>query len=127
MRGHMRPIGDERGSALVVALMAMLLLSALGMALVMTTMTESKIAGNYSNAEEGLYAADAGLEVSLQDLLTVPDWNSILAGTTTSAFIDGVALNQPRILSDGSQLNLIEAQNMANCAKITTCSASDMN
>ena len=53
---------NERGAALVVSLMAMLLLSALGLALVMTTMTETKIAGNYTASQEAMYAADAAID-----------------------------------------------------------------
>jgi Tfp pilus assembly protein PilX len=43
-------LADERGVTLVVALLAMLLLTALGMALTLTTMTEGKIANNYASA-----------------------------------------------------------------------------
>jgi Tfp pilus assembly protein PilX len=117
---------DERGAALIVALMAMLLMTALGLALVLTTTTETMIAGNYSNGQEALYAADAGVEASMQDLLTVPDWNTILAGSTTSAFIDGSA-SGTRTLPDGSILDLMQATNMANCGKTSTCSVADMN
>ncbi len=117
---------SQRGAALVTALMAMLLLTALGLALVLTTTTETMIAGNYRNSQEALYAADAGLERSMQDLLTVPDWNTILAGGTTSAFIDGPASGS-RGLPDGIALDLTEATNVANCGKTSTCSASEMN
>jgi hypothetical protein len=128
-RGYLRrrqPLRDERGVALIVALMAMLLLTALGLALVLTTTTETMIAGNYSNSQEALYAADAGIERSLQDLLTVPDWNTILTGGTTSAFIDG-SPSGTRARPDGTSLDLAQATNMANCGKIATCSVSDMN
>src|SRR5439155_19669116 len=67
----------EDGIALIIAMMAMLLLSALGLALVLTTSTETMIAGNYSTSHEGLYAADAIPERTMDDLLTVPDWNRI--------------------------------------------------
>lgn len=117
---------SERGAALIVALMAMLLLTALGLALVLTTSTETMIAGNYKNSQEALYAADAGLERAMQDLLTVPDWNTLLNGTTTSAFIDGPA-SGARTLPDGTTLDLTEATNMARCGKVTTCSDIDMN
>jgi len=43
----LRPIKDERGIALLIALMSTLLLTALGLALVMTTMTETMITANY--------------------------------------------------------------------------------
>jgi hypothetical protein len=116
---------DESGIALIVALMSLLLMSALGAALILTTTTETKIASNYTAAEEGLYSADAGVERSMQDLLTVPDWNTILAGATTSAFIDGSS-GGSRTLPGGGSLNLTQVVNMANCGKLDSCSAADM-
>ena len=74
------PIGNERGVALIVALMSMLLLTALGVGLIMTTTTETMISSNFRDSGEAMYAADAGIERVMQDLLTVPDWNRILAG-----------------------------------------------
>ncbi len=117
---------DESGVALIVALMSLLLLTALGVALVMTTSTETMIANNYGTAQEGLYAADAAIERSMQDLLTVADWNSILSGATTSAFIDG-APSGSRSLPGGNTLNLTEVLNTANCDKLTACSPADMD
>ena len=45
-------LADEQGVALVIALLAMLLLTALGMALTMTTNTENKISANYRDGVE---------------------------------------------------------------------------
>ena len=116
---------DERGIALIVSLMAMMLMLALGTALVLTTMTETKIAGNYRSGSEALYAADAGVERVMQDLLTVPNWNDILNGTVTSAFIDGAPSGQ-RTLPDGTKIDLTEATNVVRCGKIA-CSAADLD
>ena len=116
---------DDRGAALVVALMAMLLLSALGLALVLTTTTETAISGNFRSGEEALYAADAAIERTMQDVLTVPDWNNMLNGSVKSAFIDGVPGN--RTMADGTVLDLAAATNMANCGKTTACSTADMD
>jgi Tfp pilus assembly protein PilX len=116
----------EDGIAVVIALMAMLLMTALGLALVMTTTSETKIAANYRDSQEALYAADAGLERSMEDILTVPDWNKLLDGSTQSAFIDGPP-SGARTLADGTQLDLTQVVNMANCEKVTTCSVADMN
>jgi hypothetical protein len=115
---------DERGIALVISLMAMLLLTALGTALVMTTMTETKIAGNYRSGYETLYAADGAIERVMQDILTVPNWDDILNGTVTSAFIDG-APSGSRTLPDGTTIDLTQATNMARCGKLS-CSAGDI-
>ena len=91
--------------AIIVALMAMLMMSALGAALVLTTSSETTIAANFRDAQEGLYAADAAVELAMDHLAATPDWNPILEGQAQSAFVDG----QPagvRTLADGSSLEL---------------------
>jgi hypothetical protein len=110
---------DDKGVALIVTLMTMLLLTALGLALTLTSMTETKISGNYSNGTEALYAADAAVERVMQDLLTVADWNTVLSGdiasSATSAFIDGV----PGLRETAAgNINLTEATHMVRCGKI---------
>ncbi|MBI4265788.1 MAG: pilus assembly PilX N-terminal domain-containing protein [Acidobacteria bacterium] len=110
--------------ALIIALMSTMLIMALGLALVLTTMTETRISANYREGSEALYAADAAIERVLQDLLTVPDWNTVLAdGGTTSAFIDGVP--GVRTLEDGTTIDLNEATNMVRCGAIA-CSDADI-
>lgn len=120
------PLSNERGVALIVALMSMLLLTALGVGLLMTTSTEAMLTTNYRDSGEALYAADAGVERVMQDLLTVPDWNRILAGQVQSAFVDGVP-SGTRTLPDGSSIDLGAATNMLNCNKASTCSENDLN
>ena len=95
--------------------MAMLFMMALGSALMLSTTTETRIASNFRNSSEALYAADAGLERSVDDLLTIPDWNAMLSGTATSAFIDGAPGD--RVLADGSTLNVNQVLAYANCQK----------
>src|SRR5215211_2318257 len=107
---------DERGIALLIALMSTLLLTALGLALVMTTMTETMISANYRDGGEAMYAADAGIERVMQDLLTVPDWNRIISGAVQSPFIDGPP-SGTRTLPGGGTLNLSAATNLLNCNK----------
>ena len=111
---------------MVVAMMAMLLMTALGVALVLTTSSETIIAGNYRNSGEAMYAADAVLERAIDDLLTVPDWNPLLSGSVQSAFIDG-APSGVRTLPDGSTIDLTQTRNMANCQKVTACSTAEMD
>jgi hypothetical protein len=110
---------------MIVALMAMTLMVALGTALILTTVTETKIVTNFKNNSESLYAADAGIERALDDLLTVPDWNNLLNGTAKSALVDG-APSGNRTLADGTTFNLDEVLNVANCQKTTACSAADL-
>jgi len=126
LRQPLDPLRDERGMALIIALMSMMLLTALGLGLVMTTMTETMITSNYRDSGEAVYAADAGVERVMQDLLTMPDWNRILAGAQQSSFVDGAPAGT-RTLVDGTELDLTAATNLLNCAKTTTCSAAEMN
>jgi hypothetical protein len=80
--------GDDRGSALIIALIATMLLTSLGVGLVLLTNTEGAIASNYRAGNETLYAADAAVERVVQDLLLVPRWNDVLTGTVKSGFLD---------------------------------------
>ena len=117
-------LADEQGVALIIALLAMMLLTALGMALSVTTTTERMISSNYRDGVETMYAADAAVERVMQDVLTVPDWNRILDGTATSSFVDGAP--GVRTLPDGSTMNLLQATAMVRCAK-TACNDADMD
>jgi hypothetical protein len=111
--------------SIVVALMATLLMSALGAALALTTSSELFVAANFVYAQEGLYAADAALERAMDDLTSVPEWNPLLDGSTRSAFIDGPP-GGIRTLADGSLLDLEKTVNMLNCRKATPCSLSNL-
>ena len=126
MSAAARHLRREDGVALIIAMMAMLLMTALGVALILTTSSETMIASNYRNTYEGFYAADAALERAMDDLRTVPDWNTLLSGAARSQFIDG-SPNGPRMLSGGTTLDLGQAINMANCQKVATCSNSNMD
>jgi len=88
----------------------MIMLSALGVTLVLTTTAETRIAANFRVAEQTLYAAEAGAERALTDLRGVTDWNALLAGTIMSSFIDGPASGVRR-LDDGSSVDLTRVEN----------------
>jgi hypothetical protein len=105
-------LGDEQGTALVVALMSVMLLTALGAAVVMVSNTETMIAGNHRNSTEALYAADAAVERVVQDLLMIPRWNDVLAGTVQSSFIDG-AMTATKTLPTGGTMTLCCGTNTA--------------
>ncbi len=115
--------GDERGSALVVALLSLLLLTALGLALMMTTTTETVIANNQRLGQEAANAADAAIERAMQDLLAIPDWNRALSGADQSSFTDGTP--GPRTLPDGTTIDLTEIASMATCGHIAACSSGE--
>jgi len=96
---------NEDGTALIIALMSMMLLTALGAAVVMVTNTETLIANNHRTSQEAVYAADAVIERVVQDLLMVPRWNDVLAGTVQSSFIDG-AMTAAKTLPGGGTIQL---------------------
>jgi hypothetical protein len=79
---------DDRGSALLMVLLATVMLTSLGVGLLMLSNTETAIASNYRTGNETFYAADAAVERVVQDVLLVPRWNDILTGLTKSAFVD---------------------------------------
>jgi hypothetical protein len=91
---------DDRGSALILVLIAAGLLAALGVGLVMLGSTDGMIATNFRTTGEALYAADAAAERAIQDLVLVANWSDSLSGTVPSTFVDGtltptLASNQP--------------------------------
>ena len=116
---------DERGSAIVVALLSLLLLTALGLALTLTTTSEIAISANQRMSQEAMNAADAAIERAMQDLLAMPDWNRALSGAEQSSFVSG-SPGGPRTLPDGSTIDLTEIANLASCGHITSCSSAEI-
>jgi hypothetical protein len=80
----------ERGFALVLAILSLMLLTFLGLTLATTTSTELQIATNYRWSQQALYNAEAGLEAARIVLSqpTVADvgaqWRSTLPAARTS-------------------------------------------
>lgn len=120
-----RRVRDERGSALIISLMALLLLTGLGLALVLSTSTETMISANYRSGQEALYAADAAAERAMLEVPGITDLDGLLQGSVTSAFVDGAPGD--RTLPDGSNMNLVSLTNLQNCGVTTGCSAAAMD
>lgn len=126
LRSPRQRIADEQGLALIIALLAVALLMALGLALVLTTMTETRIAATYRDAVETLQAADAAVERVMVDMLTLTDWDGILDGSVRSAFVDG-GPGGVRRLPDGRALNLTQATNVVRCGQVSACGDADLD
>ena len=71
---------NERGSALLIAVLSTSLLTTLGLGMILTSVTETMIGANFRDAQRMLYAADAGVELSLHELMRASDWNPVLGG-----------------------------------------------
>lgn len=111
----------ERGVAIVVVMLAMLVVSALGAGLVLITSSESLIAANYRTSHEVFYAAEAAVATAIIDLRAIADWSRVLDGTTISGFTDG-SPSGTRLLPDGEAVDLDAIVNMANCRRSSACS-----
>ena len=76
---------------IVLALLATMLLSALGSSLVTLTNTEALVAVNYRDGADTLYAAEGGAEHVVQELQREPLWDDWLGGMRSSVLWDGTA------------------------------------
>ena len=83
-----RESSDEKGAALLIAILTTMLLAALAASLVYVSTTETLISAAFRHGEETSNAADAALERALLDLDLLPDWSPALSGTVAS-FSDG--------------------------------------
>lgn len=108
-------MASERGAALVIVLLTMVLMMALCASVALTTTSEALTALNFRASQQALYAADAASEWAMADLsATAADWPTLLAESTRSRFTDG-APSGTRGLPDGSSIDLtaIAQQNAA--------------
>jgi hypothetical protein len=89
----------QAGSALLIAVFALLLISVVGLALLLSTGTDSALAGNYRTSTSAYYAALAGLEEARGRLL----WrNPNYLGDATLSFVSSNIHNVVYILNPAS-------------------------
>jgi type II secretory pathway pseudopilin PulG len=115
----------ETGMMLVAAMMVMVLMSALGAALILVASSETMIAANFRNSQEALYAADAAADQALAEVAAVADWDQLLNGTIRSTFADG-SPSGARVVN-GASMDLSQFVTLASCRKTTTCSGAEMD
>jgi hypothetical protein len=128
----------EEGVALIIAMLVMTLFAALGLAIIMTSSAETAIANNFEASSEGLYVADAALEKTVDDALSITNWNDIIQGIQRSGFVDGpisidtpanqmqVMGSMPRTLADGRTIDIGELTNIARCGHSAPCSLAEL-
>jgi Tfp pilus assembly protein PilX len=102
VRNGRRATGEsESGFALILAILALMLLTTLGLAMATITSTELQIATNYRWSQQALYNAEAGVEVGKIILRSVqPDWTAVMPaarvgtwnGTTSPSLAGGGAV-----------------------------------
>jgi len=88
----MRQRHDERGVALLMALVTAALVTAIATAMVMSSSTDLVITGNTRASMEAMYAAEAAGQRAIGELATIGDWSTVLAappGNVTATFDEG--------------------------------------
>ena len=85
----------ERGFALVLAILSLMLLTFLGLTMAATTSTELQIATNYRWSQQALYNAEAGLEAARVVLSNAADvtkqWSDVLPAVRAGNWPQGGA------------------------------------
>ena len=85
----------ERGFALILAILSLMLLTFLGLTLATTTSTELQIATNYRWSQQALYNAEAGLEAARVILSDEADiatgWTPLLPTLRPGTWLQGAA------------------------------------
>ncbi|MBI2493108.1 MAG: hypothetical protein HYV94_13595 [Candidatus Rokubacteria bacterium] len=88
-----RLVGNDRGVALVLALMILLTLTGLVLAFLSVSALEPQISRNHSDTVRARYVAEGGLEYAFDTLATnISSWDTYLAGATcTTGAVLGTA------------------------------------
>ncbi|HXG87948.1 MAG TPA: hypothetical protein VNJ02_06395 [Vicinamibacterales bacterium] len=92
-------ITETRGVALVMTLLAISLLSALGLGLALAASTGRMADANHEDATEMLNAIESAIELAARDLNDVADWSAALDGTVRSSLVEPppAAINVDRL------------------------------
>jgi hypothetical protein len=113
----------EQGTALLAALIAVAIVSAMGLGLALTTSLEPLAAANYETSRSVRLAAEAGLAIAVHELAGLVDWNLVLAGRVSSAALEHGDIDVD--LPDGSRAGLEELTARATCGRPGACSDGD--
>jgi hypothetical protein len=111
----------EQGFAIFLTMGVVAMVSAIALALVMATSTDSAIAAAFQQGLEARFAAEAGAHRAFVDLALLPDWTAALDGSSRSAFTDG-APSGVRRLADGRVVDFDVVVGLADCGRPRPCS-----
>ena len=120
-RSRVKGKTDSRGVALVITLLLLFLMSALGLAAVLTSSSDLMINGYYGNYRGSFYAADSGLNIARQSMQAsimglVPNGTTWQTTWTTCA-------NGPIAVNQSSSTNLSWTNNYSSRTALTGSSA----
>src|SRR5713226_4332269 len=80
--------GSERGVALIIALLVLLLITAVGIGMIIMSNTETNVSSNFRDEQTAYFAAKAGIE-EVRDRLRAGAANSLLLPTTLGSTLPG--------------------------------------
>jgi Tfp pilus assembly protein PilX len=96
-------VGDERGVAMVMAMMVLLILTGLVLAFLSVSAFEPQISRNHLDSVRARHLAEAGIEAGFNQLATA-DWTGALAGATVAApWVTVAGLNNATLAGLGAQ------------------------
>ena len=103
----------EAGFALIVALLALMLLTFLGLTLAVTTSTELQISTNYRWSQQALYNAEGGLEFARAVLSQVGDGQLVLPAARLTSW-DPATVPKPVPLANSPPATYFATRNFEN-------------
>jgi hypothetical protein len=127
-RPHVRrPEATDRspGSALVIVLLGLLLVSALAVAMLSVSTSDTLASANQRDAAAAGGAAEGALELAADEVIHIADWDSVLSGAIRSVRVDGPPSGS-RTLPDGGIVLLDELANRANCLQPAPCTPAQL-
>jgi len=93
--------------ALVTALTAVLMMLAIGGSVALNTMTETTIAANHRDALQTLYAAEAGIDLSISRLRVMADWTAAAPDPRGTTLVQGSLADLLQVTTIDPRLNVI--------------------
>ena len=109
-RGNARATGDAAGpasaagTALLTVMLLTFLLSAIALGIASVIRVERVLSTRFGASAEALYAAEAGLAVTLAEIRSMADWTPVLQGAVTSAASQGMFAGAKRVPAGGTVL-----------------------
>ena len=110
------------GIALLTTVIILLLVSAIGLGLALTTSLEPAAVANYEAAWRVRYGVEAALTAAVHDLVATDAWDAALAGTWRAPHLE--PLPPTLTLGDGQRLSTAVLTSQATCGR-DTCSDAD--
>jgi hypothetical protein len=92
--------------ALVTALTAVLMMLAISGSVALNTMTETTIAANHRDALQTLYAAEAGIDLSIMRLRIATDWSVVAPDPRGTVFMQGSLVDLLQVAGLDPRLHL---------------------